>query len=50
MESDPFIEVLDFWFGPRETRGKARAEWFRKDEKFDAQIAPFTLAVPNALN
>src|SRR5205809_695123 len=30
--------VLDFWFGPRETRGKARAEWFRKDEKFDREI------------
>ena len=33
-----FSEVLDFWFGPRETRGKARAEWFRKDEMFDEEI------------
>jgi len=31
-------DVLDFWFGPRATRGAMRAEWFRKDEKFDAQI------------
>ena len=31
-------EVLDFWFGPEALRGKARAEWFRKDEKFDAEI------------
>ena len=31
-------EVLNFWFGPREGRGKARAEWFRKDDQFDAQI------------
>ena len=38
MESDPFIEVLDFWFGAREARGKSRPEWFRKDEKFDAEI------------
>ena len=30
--------VLDFWFGPEGERGKARPEWFRKDEKFDAQI------------
>jgi uncharacterized protein (DUF924 family) len=28
--------VLDFWFGPK--RGAARAEWFRKDAAFDAQI------------
>ena len=31
-------DVLHFWFGPAEMRGKARAEWFRKDEKFDAEI------------
>jgi uncharacterized protein (DUF924 family) len=31
-------EVLEFWFGPPETRGAARAEWFRKDDKFDAEI------------
>jgi uncharacterized protein (DUF924 family) len=32
------FEVLEFWFGPPGARGEARAEWFRKDEKFDAQI------------
>ena len=31
-------DVLDFWFGPRETRGAARPEWFRKDDAFDAGI------------
>jgi uncharacterized protein (DUF924 family) len=32
--------VLDFWFGApgSPTRGDARAEWFRKDEKFDDEI------------
>jgi uncharacterized protein (DUF924 family) len=32
--------VLDFWFGApgSPTRGAARAEWFRKDEKFDDEI------------
>src|SRR5262249_2367955 len=29
-------DVLDFWFGP--DRGKARAAWFRKDERFDGEI------------
>lgn len=38
MPSTPPTEVLDFWFGPPELRGKARPEWFRKDEKFDAEI------------
>ena len=39
MVSDTsFSEVLDFWFGPPEVRGKARPAWFRKDEKFDAEI------------
>jgi len=33
-----FQDVLDFWFGPQGARGKARAEWYRKDEKFDAEI------------
>ena len=28
--------VLDFWFGTE--RGKARAEWFRKDDRFDDEI------------
>jgi uncharacterized protein (DUF924 family) len=31
-------DVLDFWFGTGATRGTQRAEWFRKDEKFDASI------------
>jgi uncharacterized protein (DUF924 family) len=31
-------DVLDFWFGPQGSRNAARPEWFRKDEKFDAQI------------
>lgn len=30
------VEVLDFWFGHTE---EARPEWFRKDERFDAEIA-----------
>jgi uncharacterized protein (DUF924 family) len=33
-----YSEVLDFWFGPLDTRGKARREWFVKDPAFDAQI------------
>ncbi|RQP24816.1 DUF924 family protein [Piscinibacter terrae] len=28
-------EVLDFWFGPND---EVRAEWFRKDAAFDAEI------------
>jgi len=28
--------VLQFWFG--EPRGRARAEWFRKDARFDEEI------------
>ena len=33
--------VLDFWFGADRTpeHGQVRAEWFRKDAAFDAQIA-----------
>jgi uncharacterized protein (DUF924 family) len=34
--SPGFMEVLEFWFG--EPRGPARAEWFRKDAAFDAEI------------
>jgi len=35
--SDPAIEqVLDFWFGPQ--AGASRPEWFRKSDRFDAQI------------
>ena len=32
--------VLDFWFLPPDNpaHGQARAEWFRKDDAFDAQI------------
>jgi uncharacterized protein (DUF924 family) len=33
-----FQDVLDFWFGSDAARGKARPEWFRKDEKFDSEI------------
>lgn len=34
-------EVFDFWFGTpgSAARGKARHEWFRKSESFDAEIA-----------
>lgn len=36
MSTDPrAAEVLDFWFGDT---GQPRAEWFRKDERFDAEI------------
>lgn len=33
--------VLDFWFLPADNPGygQARAEWFRKDDSFDARIA-----------
>jgi uncharacterized protein (DUF924 family) len=31
-------DVLDFWFGALEERGKRRREWFAKDPAFDAQI------------
>jgi uncharacterized protein (DUF924 family) len=31
-------DILDFWFGTGETRGQSRAEWFRKDDRFDAEI------------
>jgi uncharacterized protein (DUF924 family) len=36
MVSDTFSAVLDFWFGV--PRGRSRAEWFRKDDNFDAGI------------
>ena len=34
-------EVLDFWFGApgSSTHGQARAEWFRKSDAFDAEVA-----------
>jgi uncharacterized protein (DUF924 family) len=31
-------EVLDFWFGIGAARGKARREWYRKDDAFDEEI------------
>ena len=31
-----FGAVLDFWFGT--PRGESRAQWFRKDERFDEEI------------
>jgi uncharacterized protein (DUF924 family) len=33
-------DVLDFWFGPADDPGhlQTRAQWFRKDEAFDASI------------
>jgi uncharacterized protein (DUF924 family) len=31
-------EVLDFWFGTGEARGRARPEWYRKDAAFDEEI------------
>lgn len=34
--SPEYPAVLDFWFG--EPRGRARAEWFRKDAAFDEEI------------
>lgn len=31
-------DILDFWFGIGEARGKGRPEWFRKDAAFDEEI------------
>lgn len=31
-------DILDFWFGTDETRGKSRPEWFRKNAAFDEEI------------
>ena len=36
--SDSFEDVLAFWFGPADRRGKPRPEWFRKDAAFDEEI------------
>ncbi|OGA28612.1 MAG: hypothetical protein A3I01_19380 [Betaproteobacteria bacterium RIFCSPLOWO2_02_FULL_65_24] len=35
-----FADIIDFWFGapPAPTRGRARVEWFRKNDAFDARI------------
>ena len=44
--------VLDFWFLPTDDagHGKARGEWFRKDDAFDAAIrARFGAAIDQAL-
>lgn len=40
MDTPLWQPVLDFWFLPVDTPGSghARAEWFRKDAAFDAQI------------
>ena len=40
-DNAPARRVLDFWFGEPESPvyGQARAEWFRKDDGFDAEIA-----------
>jgi uncharacterized protein (DUF924 family) len=46
-------EILDFWFGARDSAGygESRAEWFRKDAAFDAAIrARFGAAVETALS
>jgi uncharacterized protein (DUF924 family) len=34
----PDEQVLEFWFGGESRRGKARAKWFSKDDKFDGQM------------
>ena len=31
-------DILDFWFGTDETRGKSRPEWFHKNAAFDKEI------------
>lgn len=45
-------DVLDFWFLPEgaEGHGQARQEWFRKDERFDAQVRErFGVAIAQAV-
>ena len=39
--STAFDDVIDFWFGEpgSPSHGRQRAEWFRKDAAFDAEIA-----------
>ena len=34
----PPEQVLEFWFGGESRGGKARAKWYSKDEKFDAEL------------
>lgn len=40
MDTPVWQSILDFWFLPADApgHGHARAEWFRKDAAFDAQI------------
>ena len=39
------LDVLAFWFGEGDARGKARPEWYRKNEAFDAEIRERFLAL-----
>lgn len=41
-------DVLEFWFGPPAGRGAKRAEWFRKNADFDAEIRRRFLATYEA--
>ncbi len=41
-------DVLEFWFGPLAERGARRAEWFRKNADFDAEIRRRFLATYEA--
>jgi len=34
----PGEQVLEFWFGGESRRGKARAKWYNKDDRFDAEM------------
>lgn len=40
MDTSPWQAIFDFWFLPAGApgHGQARAEWFRKDAAFDAEI------------
>jgi uncharacterized protein (DUF924 family) len=40
-----FQEVLEFWFGTGEARGRLRPEWYRKSDAFDAEIRRRFLAL-----
>lgn len=54
MNIDPEARaILDFWFGPPGSagHGQNRAEWFRKNDSFDAEIAHrFGLVIERALH
>lgn len=45
-----FTDVIDFWFGAPDApaRGRPRAQWFRKDERFDQEIRERFLACHQA--